>query len=189
MGFKLVTYIKGCRGPFSWHFPSIHPFHHPSMARRRQSCGNWSHSVAPPHKAWLAWSPQNLSKCLCDPIHLPIACSNCILILLSKLLLHLAFAFKIIAVQWFKQETCWYNSTHWRQLNFNCFQLDSMIILGRGDSCRYKRTMCIGIMTTMPPVQAWQWFLCIMHKSSNNALRFDSSNFQTNNHSFKKWQT
>ncbi len=38
---------------------------------RRQSCGNWSHSAAHSHKAWPAWSPQNLSKCLCDPIHLP----------------------------------------------------------------------------------------------------------------------
>ncbi len=54
-----------------WSFPSICPSCHPSMARRRQSCGNWSHSATHLHKAWPTWSPQNLSKCLCDLIHLP----------------------------------------------------------------------------------------------------------------------
>ncbi len=39
-----------------------HPSRHPSMARRRQSCGNWSHSATHPHKVWPARSPKNLSN-------------------------------------------------------------------------------------------------------------------------------
>jgi hypothetical protein len=118
-----------------------HPSRHPSMARRRQSCGNWSHSVAHLHKAWPARSPQNLSN---PP-------SNRLLQLHPYPFLQVTLTPYICiqdhcSKQQSKQEACW------QQSNFNCFQLDSLIILGRGESCKHKRTMCTCIATTMPHV-------------------------------------
>jgi hypothetical protein len=58
-----ITYSKARRDEMKLFIhpsrrPSRHPSRHSSMARRRQSCGNWSHSVAHLHKAW----PRDLRK-------------------------------------------------------------------------------------------------------------------------------
>ncbi len=42
-----ITYIKGCRGPFSWSFPSIRPVNHPWMASYNNplQCEGWKTPV------------------------------------------------------------------------------------------------------------------------------------------------